>query len=498
MPEPRPWLPFALHGGAVIVVLGTAQGLGYGVDVMQANGWWWPFWIVQGGILSGLALASRQAQVPSEASALQREGRREDLSDAHATIVAQLRALEVERDKLTPEDYERERAHLVAVGASVLRELDQGPTVESAPADPAVADLLTQLRALRTANPTAFDGALGQLGVAPSAAALSAAAWRGAGWTTAVVGVLGVLALYATEGSRARGAGESMTGGDQVMGDRASAEPRVDPRIEELQAKIAANPQDIEALNRLTEIAIASEDLDLAMQTNASALAAAPQDVDARTFKAVLKAFIGRKPEALTELDQLIADAGPQGRALRPLVYVGLLTMESEPTRAVAALEQAYRLEANPQILGALQEARRRAAGGSAPPNAQAAPAAPPSAPPSAGGGDPNEVLASGTITLADAARAEGKRVLFVNLKDPAGGPPLAAVKLPPGPFPMAFQITRANLVGMGGARPLPAAVTLSARLDEDGDPMSKPPTDPAASVEGFAVGTQGAALALQ
>jgi hypothetical protein len=495
MTDSRPWLPFAVQGGAATAVLATAQGLGYGVEVMQANGWWWPFWIVQAGVFGGLALAHVAGRTPADASALQRAGRREDLQDAHATIVTQLRALDLERDKLAPADYEQERAHLVAVGASVLRELDQGPAAASLPASPTLLALRDQLRALRDANPAEFDGALAELGVAPSAAALSAATCRGAGWTTAVVALLAVLGLYATEGSRARGAGESMTGGDQVTGDRGGEAPTVDPRVQELQAKVAANPKDLASLNRLTEVAIASEDLDLAMQTNASALAVDPQDVDARTFKAVLKAFIGRKDDALAELDQLIADAGPQGRALRPLVYVGLLTMETDPARAVSALDQAYRLEANPQILGALNEARRRAAAGPAP----AAPSGPPPSAPAATAGDPNEVLAAGTVTLARAEQADGKRALFVNLRDPvAGGPPLAAVKLAPGPFPMTFQITRANLVGMGGTRPLPATVTLSARLDEDGDPMSKPPTDPAASVEGFTVGTQGATLTLQ
>jgi cytochrome c-type biogenesis protein CcmH len=86
-------------------------------------------------------------------------------------------------------------------------------------------------------------------------------------------------------------------------------------------------------------------------------------------------------------------------------------------------------------------------------------------------------VVVSGTITVDPARAAEVSKAtaLFVSVKDPAGGPPLAALKLAPGPFPLAFLVSEANAIPMGGApRPIPAAVNVTLRLDGDGDPLTK------------------------
>lgn len=88
-------------------------------------------------------------------------------------------------------------------------------------------------------------------------------------------------------------------------------------------------------------------------------------------------------------------------------------------------------------------------------------------------------VLASGVIELPKDVKATGKLV-FVSLKGVGGrGPPIAAQRLPAGPFPMAFEITEANVVAMGGAkRPVPDTFVLKVTLDEDGNPMQKSPGD--------------------
>lgn len=102
-------------------------------------------------------------------------------------------------------------------------------------------------------------------------------------------------------------------------------------------------------------------------------------------------------------------------------------------------------------------------------------------------------VVVSGTLKV-DPARTEtvsSAKALYVSVRDPAGGPPLAALKLAPGPFPMAFEITEANAIPMGGGpRPFPAKVDLSIRLDADGDPMSKDDGLPAASLPGTPKGS--------
>ena len=110
-------------------------------------------------------------------------------------------------------------------------------------------------------------------------------------------------------------------------------------------------------------------------------------------------------------------------------------------------------------------------------------------------------VVVGGTLTVAPsrlAAVAEAK-TLFVSVRDPAGGPPLAALKLEPGPFPLKFAITEADAIPMGGvARPFPAKVDLTIRLDADGDPLSKDDGLPMATLPGTAIGNAAMKITLK
>jgi hypothetical protein len=107
-------------------------------------------------------------------------------------------------------------------------------------------------------------------------------------------------------------------------------------------------------------------------------------------------------------------------------------------------------------------------------PFAQAAPA------PLAG----SEAGIRGVIRLpADAASEPGEGVLFVIARSAGGGPPLAAKRLQPGPFPLRFEIGPAD--AMLAERPFIGPILLSARVDFDGDPLTRSPEDWTASAPG-------------
>lgn len=446
----------ALQAALTGAALGGLYAYGITVEVMQANGWWTPFLVVQGGLLAGSFAGAFLDRRPNEGALILAEGRREDLADSHATVIQQLRNLDAERDKLDPADYDAERANLLAVGAAALRELAEGRPADDAPAAP---DLTATLRELRAKHPAAFDAALEQLGVRTAGVS---GEWRGAVYTLAAIAVGALLWSNAQDGSRARAPGGTMTGGDGA-GMAEEAPPQApDPQETALRNKLAQTPDDVDTWNQLTEHGLSRQNLQLAMEANSKAMELAPKHPDVRTYRAILQAFVGRRDEALQALQAVAADHPGHANAW---VYQGLLQLETNPAAAATALEKAASLDPSPQIAAALAEARRRAAGGATAPPIASAPA---DAAPSADA----KVLARGTITLGK-ADATGQ-VLFVNLKDPAGGPPLAAVRLPPGPFPQTFQITTDNVIRMGGDRPIPAKVLLTASLDGDGNAMSK------------------------
>ena len=84
-----------------------------------------------------------------------------------------------------------------------------------------------------------------------------------------------------------------------------------------------------------------------------------------------------------------------------------------------------------------------------------------------------SEVLLTGTVS-APGITPSGTEILFVSLRDPAGGPPLAALRLPP-TLPAEITVTAADLIAMGGApRPVGPEVQVTVRLDTDGNPMTR------------------------
>ena len=102
---------------------------------------------------------------------------------------------------------------------------------------------------------------------------------------------------------------------------------------------------------------------------------------------------------------------------------------------------------------------------------------------------------ASGTIVAqppAVADAASGAKAFFVSVKDPAGGPPIAAKRMAPGPFPMDLTITEADKLPMMGDRPVPAVVDVTLRLDFDGNASSRSDGEPIAEFKGLSKGTTG------
>jgi hypothetical protein len=81
-----------------------------------------------------------------------------------------------------------------------------------------------------------------------------------------------------------------------------------------------------------------------------------------------------------------------------------------------------------------------------------------------------------GTIRVASGATAKGE-VLFLIARIPSQpGPPLAVKRLPVGPFPLEFEIGPDDEMIKG--RPWVGPIALSARVDSDGDPLTRDPSD--------------------
>lgn len=259
------------------------------------------------------------------------------------------------------------------------------------------------------------------------------------------------------------------------------------------------NPNDLDALNVLTQVHLPEPAS--AMAYNQRAIEVAPDDPDARTLQAVLSSIVGMHDKALAEIDAVLMMHPDHPRAL---TYKGIVSLEAgRYDDAEAALRKVLDLVGHdPGVAAALAEARRRRTEGADGPGH--APGGGHSAgdyPQQEQGPDhpTRKVVFGGTIDLAPGKAGLPGEAIYVSLRPVGGGPPLAALRLPPGPFPLKFTVTPSDAISMGAAPPkIPQTFDVVVRWDTDGDAMTKLPSEPEALVRGATFGTSGAAVILK
>jgi hypothetical protein len=94
----------------------------------------------------------------------------------------------------------------------------------------------------------------------------------------------------------------------------------------------------------------------------------------------------------------------------------------------------------------------------------------------------PDAAAIRGTVRLGDGLSAPGPGVLFVVARSAAGGPPLAVVRLGSARLPQDFEIGPGDT--MFPDIPFAGPLQLTARLDRDGDPMSRSGEDLVAALD--------------
>lgn len=395
---------------------------------------------------------ARSATEPAEAES---QGRRQDLQQRRETVVEAVRALDLEKDKLLDDDYEAERRALLAHGAQAMRALAEDAM------DDSPKTLQQALDAERERLGEDRYRAIQVILSGPSPAAATRPAigprWQGALWTLGAVLVLAALYLVLS-GLEART--DARTAQEAATEQESGLTP--DERI--AMQRLREDPQDIVALNTLTDFGIRRQQWGEAASMSRRALAVDPLDPTARTFAALL-AFRGGDPDAgIAMLDGVINEQPTFALALQ---YRGILAFQvGDLPGAVRVLQAAIEHTEDPEMRASLRQflgqARSRLEAEAAPPEIQ------------------------GTIELADGVdpSAWGPQAsVFVSVRAVDGPPmPLRAKKLPVGPFPLSFALSAADSPMAGG--PLPERVMLVVKVDLDGNPMGDDPGAPKAQLE--------------
>jgi Flp pilus assembly protein TadD len=358
-----------------------------------------------------------------------------------------------------------------------LRELKEtgGSADEQRRLERETADVLRALDKRRSDSPVRRSSEEGRTGESDLRALTRAASIRGFVWGAASVAIIGGIAWFVTQHATPKT--EGTTGGTPMTASQPSPQ-QADAALQQLQSAVAKTPGDLEARNQLAKAYLERENLMGVFEQTQYILQRAPNDARALTYQSLVRMSMGQRDGA-AEMLQRALKSDPQ------LIdaYVALAwddVQRGKISDAEGLISEAGRRHPDQQTRLADVLTRMKEQVKNPPPAAatSAAAAAPVSGP-----------SVHVTLTLAGASPSPNA-VLFI-LARAAGqtaGPPAAVKRIASPIFPLEIDLSAADSM-MG--QPLPATMRIEARLDSDGDPISKNPSDPHAAQDGVVSGNR-------
>jgi tetratricopeptide (TPR) repeat protein len=232
--------------------------------------------------------------------------------------------------------------------------------------------------------------------------------------------------------------------------------PPRDP-LAELERSVQQNPDNLALRDDLAKAYLDRDNLKGVAEQTQYVLERNANDARALTYQALVR-IAARQPDAAAAMLQRATTADPN------LIdaWVGLAWLHAQGgdmTRAEAAINEAK--QRHPEQSARLDELM-----------AHLRPATP----------------LHVTLNLAKGATAPHQGVIFITARTSGitSGPPAAVKRVALASFPIAVELSAADSM-MG--QPLPATMRIEARIDSDGDPLTRNPKDPAGFVEGVKMG---------
>ncbi|MBP6702832.1 MAG: tetratricopeptide repeat protein [Vicinamibacteria bacterium] len=343
--------------------------------------------------------------------------------------------------------------------------------------------------------------------VAPEAPAPAKVAARppsalaGFAYGVLAMGTLGGLFYLASLGSTERAEGGSPTGGN-TMGSAAAARPEntaaENAEIAALEANVQKTPQDIGQRVELTRAYLRQRDLMKVFDQTQAILQIQPGEPHALTYQALVRVAMGQADQAETMLVDAIKKNPRIEDAYIHLAIARLQLGNKKGAEAAIGDGQKQFPEDRELLADVFKQissaAETEAAAG--PPAAGAPASAPPeadSAVPAAAGSGSSVVV---VVNLPQGVTVPSGAILFVMARE-AGfdtGAPVAVKRVPAMNFPITVTLSEKD--SMAGES-LPGLMRIDARIDPDGDPMTKNPTDPVGSEDNVRPGAGQVLLVL-
>lgn len=331
---------------------------------------------------------------------------------------------------------------------------------------------------------------------APSSTAASTAMnplIKGYLWGAGSVGVLAALAFFVSQSTSPREEGGVPTGGiTPPMAQQQAQTAAQNPMVAQLEAAVRAQPENMQLRNDLAQAYLESDNMMGVFEQTKVVLQSNPNDSRALTFQGLVRMAMGEVPAATTMITQATKSDPKNLDAWVALAWLYMQqnkVADAEKMIAEAAKVSPADKPRLDEVFLAMKRQASQQQQASASPQGELPAGHPPVQPttPAPAQTASGERSIRVTIDLDPSAKSK-TGILFVMARNPQGGPPAAVKRMTVTQFPITFDLGSADSM-MG--QPLPDSFRLEARLDSDGDPLTKPATDPSASQEAVTPGTQ-------
>jgi len=272
-------------------------------------------------------------------------------------------------------------------------------------------------------------------------AATTQSAVKGFLWGAGSVAVVAAIFFFVMQSSKPK---------EETASPASPADP-----LAALERSVQRNPDNLVLRDDLAKAYLDRDNLNGVAEQAQYVLQRSPNDARALTYQALVH-IAARQPEAAAAMLQRATQSDPN------LVdaWVGIAWLNAQTgdiPRAQAAIDEAKRR--HPEMSARLDELMAHLRGA------------------------PEAIH----ITL-NTSVPNPKGVIFViaRAEGVTSGPPVAVKRIPISAFPMTIDLSSADSM-MG--QQLPAKMRIEARIDSDGDPLTRDPSDPSAFVDGVAMG---------
>jgi tetratricopeptide (TPR) repeat protein len=313
-------------------------------------------------------------------------------------------------------------------------------------------------------------------------------AWVGFLYGLLTMGAVGGLILLASQGSTPRPEGGSPTGGPPMASSSEGTPAGNESAIAALEEAVRNSPTDIAQRIELTRAYLRQRDLMKVFEQTKAVLEIAPGNPHALTYQALVRIAMGQADQAETMLltalktEPAIEDA---------YIHLAIARLQLGNRKgAEEAIQEAQKRF--PEDREQLAQVFRQIASGADNSGEKALPPGEhPSVPASGsatGAPGPSNAQVSVVVDLPKGVSVPETAILFVIVREAgmAGGAPVAVKRVQAVNFPI--TVTLSDKDSMAGES-LPGLLRLDARIDRDGDPLTKDPRDPVASEDNLRLG---------